>query len=669
MTTIERIKQNFPIHWHVWNNDYQELQQAINEKKHDLEKLDPRGRTPLMLAVKLCHLECVKALLAAKCNANVECDGWSVVQEAVCSGDPNIVTAILEVRDLQRHIKRVSHVPQLLQHLQDTPDFYVEMKWEFTSWVPLMSRVCPSDTYKVYKRGSNVRIDTTLLGFDSASSWQRGNRSYIYKATQPNSASMIEIDHDTGEVSIEHMRNIEDEAIDGIRPSREAVAMRLQAPVICNHIDMDKISFERNKSGFWGWRSEKVESINGYECKVYGASNVKFITRTRSEHLGEDQARMKNSRTPLQHFLGMADEDYDHSAVAVGAAGSTPPSPDDGSEAGAVGGRPNSSTASSSASPEPNRVEAAVAAAAAAPTAEEYFSDIDLNGRDIGKPKRITAKEQHFKANMWLSELFPIKLQEQVLPILDLMSTMASPHVSKLRDFITMQLPAGFPVKIEIPLFHVLNAVVTFGNVFAMETAVPHVSHIRESDERTTCIIDDVCFEVPAEYGVVRRADSDATSYRPQMSTFEDEDELMQFAIQQSLCETGSENDKVDIWEALKAPRPLTPQYYEDEQLQRALQESLITGYQSGAGANAVVASSNAPLLAIEGTPVAAAAAAGGVPNAINNHLPPSADDYIDPNLELAIKLSQEEEERREADRLREEEMLAEALRLSLQEK
>lgn len=46
--------------------------------------------------------------------------------------------------------------------------------------VPLMSRLCPSDVYKVYKRGSNVRIDTTLLGFDHTS-WQRGDRSYIFK--------------------------------------------------------------------------------------------------------------------------------------------------------------------------------------------------------------------------------------------------------------------------------------------------------------------------------------------------------------------------------------------------------------------------------------------------------------------------------------------------------
>ncbi|XP_058831099.1 ankyrin repeat domain-containing protein 13B isoform X2 [Topomyia yanbarensis] len=555
MITVDKIKEKYPIHWFVWNNEIDELQQAIDSNEHNLDQLDPRGRTPLMLAVKLSHLECVKALLAARCDANFECDGWSVVQEAVCSGDVNILTAILEVRDLQRHMKRVSHVPQLLQHLQDTPDFYVEMKWEFTSWVPLMSRVCPSDTYKVFKRGSNVRIDTTLLGFDN-NSWQRGNRSYIFKG-QAETATMIEIDHDTGEVSVEHMRNVEAEGIVGIQPSKESVALRLQAPVICNHIDMDKISFERNKSGFWGWRSEKTENINGYECKVYGASNVEFITRTRNEHLSEEQARIKSSRTPLQHILGIAEEDYNHAGSNVAA---NPQSALSDTSSSPLLGQENSSpipqdgaTSSYATDMLPN-----------APSAEEYFSDMDLQGRDIGKPKRITAKVQRFRANLWLSEQFPIKLQEQVLPILDLMSTMASPHVSKLRDFITMQLPNGFPVRIEIPLFHVLNAVVTFGNVFAIDTPVTNVSHIKETDDRTTCIIDDCCFDVPSEY--VRRGNE----FRRQI-TFEDEDELMQFAIQQSLIQSGSENDEVDIWEALRAQRPLTPNLYEDEQLQSSL--------------------------------------------------------------------------------------------------
>lgn len=198
-------------------------------------------------------------------------------------------------------------------------------------------------------------------------------------------------------------------------------------------------------------------------------------------------------------------------------------------------------------------------------TPEEYFSTHDLNGRDVGQPQKQNTKTQRFKANLWLSEEFPIKLQEQVLPILDLMSTMASPHVSKLKDFITMQLPSGFPVKIEIPLFHVLNACVTFGNVFALEAPVKHVVNIREDDtQRLSCIIDDCCFDIPTNYA------NKSHDYRRQL-TFEDEDDLLQYALQQSLLESGTESDQVDIWEALKAQRPMSPANFADEdaQLQR----------------------------------------------------------------------------------------------------
>lgn len=451
-------------------------------------------------------------MLAAKANTCVETDNWTVSQEAVSNGDIDILTSIISFRDLWRQKNRSLQVPELLNKLKNSPDFYTEMKWEFSSWIPLMSKVCPSDTYKVYKSGSFVRIDTTLLGFDQTN-WQRGNRSYLFKGVD-DEAHFYEIDHDAKEYSMEVMRDIDVELFSkGIQPAKDSIQMRLQAPIISNSIDVEKISFERNKSGWFAWRNEKNENVNGYDCRVYNASNVEFITRTRTEHLGENPNRLKNSRTPLQHFLGMAEEDFDHS-------GTSTPNPDGALNEAAAG----SSTANSSQDPV---------------TIEEYFSDADLNGRDVGKKKKIQTKVQRFKANLWLSDEFPIKLQEQILPILDLMSTLASPHISKLKDFITMQLPSGFPIKIEIPLFHVLNALITFGNVFGTDMPVEYVTNIKESDDRLTCVIDDVCFEVPKNYA------NRAIDYSHQGLGFEDEDQLLDFAIRQSLLDAGSENEEV----------------------------------------------------------------------------------------------------------------------------
>ena len=78
------------------------------------------------------------------------------MQEATSTGDHDLVQLVLDTRDRQRYSAR----------LGGNSEFYVEMTWEITSWVPLVSRMFPSDNYRVYKGGSSVRVDTTLLGFN-----------------------------------------------------------------------------------------------------------------------------------------------------------------------------------------------------------------------------------------------------------------------------------------------------------------------------------------------------------------------------------------------------------------------------------------------------------------------------------------------------------------------
>ncbi|KAL6265009.1 hypothetical protein P5V15_005101 [Pogonomyrmex californicus] len=558
MVNVDTIRRNYPLHWLVWHNSYADLDKELSTNKYDIEKHDNRGRTPLMLAVTLGHIDSAVVLLQHEANVNTEnIQGWTVVQEAVGTGNPELLQLILARRDYQRYCNRVAGIPELLHKLKQAPDFYVEMKWEFTSW--------------------------------------------------DDGATMMEVDHETRKVYVEHMKLIADDSIQLMEPSEEGVIARLTNPIVTTYIDTDKISFERNKAGLWGWRSDKSEVINGHECKVFSASNVELITKTRLEHLSEaDKARARAPRTPLQSFLGIAEQQQEScSTIATS------------EEFNSVG---NSSNI----------------------TAEEYFdSDIDLNGRDIGRPKEVNTKIQKFKATLWLSEDYPLSLQEQIMPIVDLMA-ISSSHFAKLKDFIQMQLPAGFPVKIEIPLFHILNARITFGNIFGLDQEVPHVAHFQETN-RIACLVDDICFETPSGYAKL------GAEVRTQFS-IEEEDDLLQFAIQQSLLEAGSERDEVDIWEALRAQkpsRPTTPNMTteEERQLQRAIQASLVL-YQETTGST-------------EGT------ANSGINESEDSD---SLEDTAE-QLRLALKLSEQQQIEEEQQRLLEEETFRHVLELSLTDK
>lgn len=177
-----------------------------------------------------------------------------VVQEAVSTSDAKLIKLIMTYRDYQRTLARTQGIPELLNKLKQAPDFYVEMKWEFTSWIPLISKACPSDVYKVYKSGSNVRIDTTLIGFNGTT-WERGNRSYIFQATPDGSASIIEIDHIQRTYHIDKINTSDvasndntDESVgtpDMYEPDDSVIQNKLISPNIVTFLDIEKIEFER----------------------------------------------------------------------------------------------------------------------------------------------------------------------------------------------------------------------------------------------------------------------------------------------------------------------------------------------------------------------------------------------------------------------------------------
>ncbi|CDQ63461.1 unnamed protein product [Oncorhynchus mykiss] len=323
---------------------------------------------------------------------------------------PSSVTAILRKLKQQSRESVADKRPKLLRALKELGDFYFELHWDFQSWVPLLSRILPSDNCKIYKQGINIRLDTTLIDF-SDMKCQRGDLSFIFNGDAPPSKSFYVLDNEQKVYQRIHHEESEME-------TEEEVDILMSSDVYSATLSTKSITFSRSQIG-WLFREDKTERVGNFLADFYSVNGLVLESRKRREHLSEeDVLRNKAIMESLSKGGNLVEQNYEPQ-------------------------RRLSLTA-----PDPNTI-----------SWEEYISAEHGKAPHLGRELVCKESKKNFKATVAMSQDFPLGI-ESLLNVLEVIAPFK--HFNKLREFVQMKLPPGFPVKLDIPVFPTITATVTF---------------------------------------------------------------------------------------------------------------------------------------------------------------------------------------------------------------
>ncbi|CAI2358781.1 unnamed protein product [Moneuplotes crassus] len=272
----------------VFRKDFDGISQQYEHgfiTQKDLIKKDHRGNNPLHLAAKLSKLDeeyllITEYLLEIGGNhKEKDSDGWEMTDEAINNSNIRLLEIIYDFC-VKRKKSQIAERQQIINNLKSIPDFYMELKWEFNSTViPFFSKFTPKDTYKIWKYGSSLRLDFTLVGIEKLKG-KRRDMSIIFRdapsADDPyKDCYVLLLNKDKGIV----VDPIEDQDYE------EKVAVLqdiMNSESVKADIEMSNLEF-RPVTNMWG--SQKTSKLNGSKCSEF---KLAFESKKRLENKGTD---------------------------------------------------------------------------------------------------------------------------------------------------------------------------------------------------------------------------------------------------------------------------------------------------------------------------------------------------------------------------------------------
>lgn len=264
----------------IRNNTAEVLEILEGPEKVDIDERDAGGVPPIHYAIHLGSIPMLELLLKHGADpTRKSAAGWNTVQEAIAASNRHMVKIILASIQEKITIEYEKRLPILVEAVTKIPDFYMELKWEFHSWVPLVSRLCPHDTYKIWKRGSCFRVDTTLVGFENMK-WIRGDVSFVFRGDEGGEVYVVDHKKRTVENALltnksKKKRNDSDEIDVRRMMSNEINRTSPLTDNVTFTASKTWLGYEKTENiGDDGWKA-KIFEFEGFDLKMLNRKKIK----------------------------------------------------------------------------------------------------------------------------------------------------------------------------------------------------------------------------------------------------------------------------------------------------------------------------------------------------------------------------------------------------------
>ncbi|CAK61436.1 unnamed protein product (macronuclear) [Paramecium tetraurelia] len=448
----------------VFNRNIQLLTKIVlllqKEYRTDILNMkDINGNTPLLLAVKLQQQQnqfsTIRLLLSNGSDPSIkDTDGWSPIEETVAQNDLLTTSLLFDYLVSKKLFDMQSERNQIDQELLKINDFYLEMKWEFkSSFIPFISKFTPNDTYKIYKRGSSLRLDSTFAGTKNYKT-KRRDLTVIYNPLMGSVQKKENSSNCKFVTILNRAKKIYYYPIQEIDP--EEKNQILKDLVNCESVsgDMKVIGCEliKSKNFFGNYVSQK---IHNWICQKY-----EFRIQT-SQHFNKKHQ---------QHYYMSLDQYLNQS----------------------MDQNPTSARFNL------EQITSQIVGDQLFVNSPSFKQENEQIKKKIqGNIKNENQKKSSESCQLYISQAFPLNFQ-QFLPIIKMLSN-GNEFMQSLKTVLSNESvkqllnDKGFPIRIEIPINFTIDAVVTFQAYKQLDMEDNQIKSL---------------FQIPEEYQLVSRRDA-----------------------------------------------------------------------------------------------------------------------------------------------------------------